>query len=266
MSLPSTLVAFDLDGTLLTECSELPVAHERAVRELLRHGVQVAIVTGRPLPTALWVHRHLRLTTPMACYNGSWVGHPDRPALAARCLAGADVRAVIAAVADLPGALCAYPGAMDWIMDREIPHTRAWRDFYRMPIPVQPERFAAWEGPSFKLMYVDAPERMPAVAIALQRRFAGRFQVSLSQADRIEIMPGGITKAWGLEHLARHLGVPRERVWAVGDAENDREMIQWAGHGCVMGHAGASLRDLARHVLPGVQARGVAALPRLVLG
>lgn len=266
MDLPPTLVALDLDGTLLTDGSELPHAHERAVRELVRQGVQVVIVTGRPLPTALWVYRRLSLATPMACYNGSWVGIPGQHTLAERQLAGGDVRAIITATVGLPGALCAYPSAMEWIMDREIPHTRAWRDFYRMIIPVLPERFTDWQGPSFKMMYVDVPERMPAVARELQRRFAGRFQVSLSQPDRIEIMPGGITKAWGLERLAVHLGVARERVWAVGDAENDREMIQWAGHGCVMGQADASLRDLARHLLPGVQARGIAALPRLVLG
>lgn len=259
-----TLVGFDLDGTLLTETSELPAAHERAIHDLRRAGVQVAIVTGRPLPTALWVWERLHLSTPLACYNGGWVGFPGQPPFAQRPLSGADVRDIIAAVDGLGGALCAYPSAMEWIMDREILHTRAWREFYRMPIPVQPERFAAWEGTSCKMMYVAAPALIPGLVATMRQRFAGRFLVAASQDDRIEIMPAGITKAWGLQHLAEHLGVPRERVWGVGDAENDREMVAWAGHGCVMGQASARLRDIARHVLPGVQARGIAALPALV--
>jgi Cof subfamily protein (haloacid dehalogenase superfamily) len=262
--MPPTLVGFDLDGTLLTETSELPAAHERAIHELMRMGVQVAIVTGRPLPTALWVQHHLRLTAPLACYNGGWVGHPGREPFAQRPLSGADVRDIIAAVDGLGGALCAYPTAMDWIMDREIVHTLAWREFYGMPIPVVPERFAAWEGTSCKMMYVADPALIPGLVATMRQRFAGRFQVAQSQPDRIEIMPAGIDKAWGLRHLAAHLGVARERVWAVGDADNDREMIAWAGHGCVMGQACHTLRSLARHVLPGVQARGIAALPGLV--
>ena len=58
----------------------------------------------------------------------------------------------------------------------------------------------------------------------------------------------------------------RADVWAVGDADNDREMVAWAGHGCVMGHAPESLRRLAKHVLPGIREEGLSQLPALVLG
>lgn len=261
-----TLVALDLDGTLLDECSELPAAHERAVRDLLHRGVLVAIVTGRALPTARWVHERLRLTTPMGCFNGGWVGYPGRSEapLAQRTLSAIDVREIIATAKNWDGALCAYRTADDWIMDREIEHTRAWRSFYQMPIPVLPAAFADWQGTSCKMMFVAPEADMPSILATMRHAFAGRFVVAQSQPDRVEIMPMGITKAWGLAHLAAHLGVPRERVWAVGDNDNDREMIAWAGHGCVMGQAGDHLHRVARYRLPGIQARGIAALETLM--
>lgn len=262
--MPPRLVALDLDGTLLDDASELPAGHERTVRELIGLGVHVAIVTGRPLLTTRWVHAQLGLATPAVCFNGGWVGGMDGATLAHAPLPEADVRAVVAELGEDDGAICCYPGADEWIMDRETRHTRRWREFYRAPIAVDRARIADWRGPSCKLMFVAEPGLLARVAARVRARFAGHLHVVVSQPDRFEVCPAGITKAWGLERLAAHLGVARERVWAVGDADNDREMIAWAGHGCAMGHAPAAVRALARHVLPGIAARGLCALPALL--
>lgn len=262
-----SLVALDLDGTLLSYDSTLPAGHQHAIRELHRQGVAVAIATGRMVLTAQWVHEALRLTTPLIAFNGGWVGHPDRPSLpplAVATLTEIEVQAIIAVLRGFPGATCGYPDARTWLMDCEIPATARWREIYQVDIRIDDEPFRLWHGPSHKVMFVTEPLLVPDICATLRRIFAGRFQVMVSQEDRIEILPGPITKAWGLERLANHLGIPRERVWAVGDADNDREMIAWAGHGCVMGQAHHSLKAIARHVLPGVQARGLCALPDLI--
>ncbi len=261
------LVALDLDGTLLGYDSTLPSGHVHAIRQLLEQGVLVAIATGRMVLTAQWVHAQLRLTTPLIAFNGGWVGNPDLPQqapLAVAALTEVETRAIIAVLREFPGATCGYPDARTWLMDCEIPATENWREIYRIDIRINDEPFRQWQGPSHKVMFVTDPLLVPEVSATLRRIFAGRFQVVASQHDRIEILPGPVTKAWGLEHVARHLGVARDQVWAVGDADNDREMIAWAGHGCVMGQAHHSLKDIARHVLPGVHARGLCALPGLM--
>lgn len=262
--MPTRLVALDLDGTLLTEGSELPAGHERAVRTLRAMGVAVAIVTGRPLLTSRWVQARLGLDAPLVCFNGAWVGRPYAEPLAQSVLAEQDVRDLVAELARDEGAICCYPRADVWIMDREIALTRRWRELYQAPIAIDAERIADWRGPSCKLMFVADPDRLAAVAARLRTCFADRFHVVVSQPDRFEVSRRGITKEWGLVRLAAHLGVAREHVWAVGDADNDREMVAWAGHGCAMGHAPDGLLRLARHVLPGIGARGLCVLPDLL--
>ncbi len=264
-TMPSrTLVALDLDGTLLTYESTLPEGHARAIRELHRAGHQVAIVTGRMVLTAEWVWRELRLTTPMVAFNGGWVGIPGKTPFAVAMLRGEQVREILAALTDFPGARTAYPDAHRWLMDIEIPRTHRWREIYRIDIEIGEKPFAHWEGPSHKVMFIGEPELIPVVAAELKRRFQGRYQVVVSQSDRLEVLPGHVTKEWGLRHLAHRLGIDRQQVWAVGDADNDIEMIRWAGHGCVMGQAEPQLKRLARHQLPAVQARGLCALPGLM--
>lgn len=258
------LAAFDLDGTLVDHHLLLPAGHERTVRELARRGVRVAIVTGRGLMTAVPLWKRLRLDTPIACFNGGWVGIPGERMLAARLLAEGEVRMLQEALAGFPGSICLYPAPDRWLMDRETEWTRGWCDFYRVPIEIDSAPFTAWHGTSHKMMVVGDPASLPAVMNRLIARFGQRFSIVLSQPDRFEILPTGIDKAWGLQRIAAALGVRRERVWAIGDADNDVGMVRWAGHGCAMGQATPALRRVARHILPAIAARGICALPLLM--
>jgi Cof subfamily protein (haloacid dehalogenase superfamily) len=258
------LIALDLDGTLLTEDSRLTAGHERAVAQLRRQGAHVAIVTGRPVLISAWIWKRLRLDTPLVCFNGGWVGFPERKAFAALRLEQADVRDILEALEGQGGVACGYPDEKSWWMDRVAMETAGWGDRYGAAIQVRPGDFAPWQGPSFKVMYVADPKRIPTIAKGLRAHFGRRFHVVVSQPDRLEVLPQGISKVWGLERLAGMLGVPRSHVWAVGDAENDIEMVAWAGHGCAMGHCPDSLRRVARHILPGIHARGLCALVPLV--
>ena len=51
----------------------------------------------------------------------------------------------------------------------------------------------------------------------------------------------GVSKASALARVAARRGIGREDVLAVGDGDNDREMLRWAGHGVAMGQAPASV-------------------------
>ena len=53
----------------------------------------------------------------------------------------------------------------------------------------------------------------------------------------IEVVPLGISKATGIEELARPLGITAEDVVAFGDMPNDVPMLGWAGLGVAMGNA-----------------------------
>ena len=53
----------------------------------------------------------------------------------------------------------------------------------------------------------------------------------------IEVVPLGISKATGVEELARPLGITAEGVVAFGDMPNDVPMLAWAGLGVAMGNA-----------------------------
>ena len=97
-------------------------------------------------------------------------------------------------------------------------------------------------------------------------RFDGHLDIVRSHRLFVEGNPRGVSKGSALAWLAQRLGIPRERVLAVGDNDNDRSMIEWAGVGVAMGNSPPTLQAIADWVAPSVEGDGVAAaLDRFVL-
>lgn len=75
----------------------------------------------------------------------------------------------------------------------------------------------------------------------------------------MDLSPVGISKAFGLAHVAEDLGVDPADVLAIGDGRNDIEMLRWAGRGVAMGQAVPEVADAADAVTASVDDDGAAA-------
>lgn len=81
----------------------------------------------------------------------------------------------------------------------------------------------------------------------------------------LDLTPPGVSKASALETLRRNLGVYPDHTVAVGDGNNDIEMLRWAGRSAAMGNAPDRVRAAAHEVLPSVEEDGVlSVLNRLI--
>ncbi len=259
------LIACDLDGTLLTNGNCIPQPHVAAVATLEAMGIAVVIVTGRPMLSTLGIQRSLGLSAPLVCFNGVWVGHPGAPPLHQDMLAGDEVRVALEPLmARQRGSINLYPGPDRWLMDRLCPTTAAWPQLYGVPITVDAAILDDWQEPSCKILYADEPAEISALCPQLQAHFQGRFHVVISQEDRLEITRPGATKDRGLAVLCQHLGIAQAETWAVGDSDNDIEMLRWAGLGLAMGQASAGVKAAAGQVLPSINEAGMQVLPDLV--
>eukprot|EP00246_Nothoceros_aenigmaticus_P011025 TRINITY_DN2829_c0_g2_i1.p1 TRINITY_DN2829_c0_g2~~TRINITY_DN2829_c0_g2_i1.p1 ORF type:complete len:221 (-),score=32.41 TRINITY_DN2829_c0_g2_i1:181-843(-) len=62
----------------------------------------------------------------------------------------------------------------------------------------------------------------------------GRATVVQAVPEMLEILPPNTSKGGGVKQLLEHLGIGTEEVMAVGDGENDKEMLELAGLGVAM--------------------------------
>jgi len=74
----------------------------------------------------------------------------------------------------------------------------------------------------------------------------------------LDLAPVGVSKASGLEYVARELGVDAPDVLAIGDGRNDIEMLQWAGRGVAMGQSIDEVQESADAVTGSVHDEGAA--------
>ena len=96
----------------------------------------------------------------------------------------------------------------------------------------------------------------------------GDLAVSLTSAlpGMTEVLPAGASKADGVLRYLGEVGLPPDAVLAVGDAENDVELLLLAGIGAAVENAGPSAMRAADVVVPSNAAGGVAdAIEKFVL-
>jgi hydroxymethylpyrimidine pyrophosphatase-like HAD family hydrolase len=74
----------------------------------------------------------------------------------------------------------------------------------------------------------------------------------------LDLAPVGVSKAYGVEYVARELGVEQDDVLAIGDGRNDIELRRWAGRGVAMGQAVEEVRAAADFVTDAVHDDGAA--------
>lgn len=67
----------------------------------------------------------------------------------------------------------------------------------------------------------------------------------LAEAASLEISSYGINKGGGLEKLCEHLGISLRETIAVGDADNDIEVLKRAGLAVAMGNANDTVKGIA---------------------
>ncbi|NLG68226.1 MAG: HAD family phosphatase [Firmicutes bacterium] len=256
------MLVTDIDGTLLDDGGRLSRSNREALGQLIERGVHVTLATGRTLAASRELAARIGIRLPLITCNGSQVVDPSGAVLMERRLAPETVDDVV----DLAGrlGLCGFAYLTKGVVpvaggERRADHLLA-EDRARLLAPVtRPGPDAPWyaEGGGIKLLLLGEP----AAADALERAAAaGRqpFSAVRSGPDCIEVMAPGVSKATGLRFLSSRLGLPLERVVAVGNAGNDLEMVRQAGVGVAVATAEPQLLALADYVAPPHWADGVA--------
>ncbi len=93
----------------------------------------------------------------------------------------------------------------------------------------------------------------------LSKRFEGRIQIMHHRSGKsCDLDKYGMNKSVGMKAVCSYLGVESSQVYAFGDGDNDREMLEFAGHGIAMGIHKPSLDSCAEFVTRTVKDEGIA--------
>ncbi|NDJ62488.1 MAG: Cof-type HAD-IIB family hydrolase [Chloroflexi bacterium] len=262
------LVVIDVDGTLLNSQHQVSARTEAAVKAAIAQGVQVMLATGKTRGAATSLIKRFDLKTPGIYSQGLMVYDGDGNVLHQQTLDAAISRLVITFAEDRGFVVLAYSGTRILMRAR---HEEAIQGLMRYhetePEVVGPLQNLLSTEPINKLVAVGDPRQVKALRWQLNIQIGD--QAKLVQAgvpNMLEVVPAGSSKGSALRQVLQTLQIPADQVLAIGDAENDIEMIRVAGIGVAMGQAEQQIKDAADHVTATNDQDGVAeALERFVL-
>jgi len=245
------LIVLDLDGTLLNDNKTINKHTKEILFRAKQAGHQIMIATGRPYRASELYYRELQLSTPIVNFNGAYIHHPTNLHWQAihRPLQLSVVHDVVDSVCVL-----AYENLIAEVLDEVYVQNADDRlsGLFNMGNPritIGNLSYTLKEHPTSLLIQAEE-KNVPTIRKHLQdvhaeliehRRWGAPFPV-------IEIVKRGLNKAVGIDHIAKEMQIPRERIIAFGDEDNDLEMIDYAGIGIAMGNAIPELKKIAKDI------------------
>jgi Cof subfamily protein (haloacid dehalogenase superfamily) len=264
------LVVVDLDGTLLNSKGTMSEGNEAALKKVIEQDVQVVIATGKTRISATPVIERLGLTTPGIYLQGLAIYQADGSISFQKTLEPEIARQVITFAEDRGYKLVAYSGNRILVRE-EHKRGKELAEIYGEPMPeaVGPLQNLLGEMPIHKLIAIwdDDPRKVKALRWQLDMQLAGK--ATLVQAmipDMVEILPPKTSKGVALQSLLKQLSITASETLAIGDGENDIEMLKFAGVSVAIGNADERLKAIADHVVGTNDEDGVAeALKKFVI-
>jgi Cof subfamily protein (haloacid dehalogenase superfamily) len=254
-------VAMDLDGTVLDETFEPTARTADAIASAEAAGIACLIATGRMFVSARRIAGKLGIQRPLVCYQGALVADPvSGEVLVHRPIEAPLAREILRA---MPTEHARHSNLYiddELYVWEENEATRRYSQVSGVEMHIVGP-LADWiEQPTTKIVTVGHPDEMDVLRDQLQPLFGSRAFIAKSLPYFLEFAAPGVSKASGLALLADLLGFSAEEAVAVGDAENDREMLDWAGCGLAVANASDLLKGEADAVIPSVHDDGVAQL------
>lgn len=256
------LVAVDLDGTLIDSSKSICPEIKTLVDRLHLMGVRFTIATGRFHESAVKYAHELGLNTPIITSSGACIA-------AASGHVQCDLRIPFQVAKDIvresektAGVLYAFSGNKVFV---NKPSTFSPRYSKSLAVPIHLKRDLLAhmnQDPTMLVLRFPEPCHAKAVREKMRDLVGNKVRVISSMPYFVDFLHPGASKANALKALCASLGIDPEEVLAIGDGENDLEMLQWAGTGALVSNAPESIKDKADYVSQGESTEGVMEIVR----
>ncbi|MGE9834691.1 sugar-phosphatase [Streptococcus sp. ZY19097] len=256
------LVAVDIDGTLITSDRKITPEVYQAIQDAKAQGVKIIIATGRPIAGVQNLLDELNLKDAgdyVITFNGGLVQDTST---------GEDIVKEIMTYEDyqdiefLSRKLNVHMHAITkegiYTANRNIgKYTVHESTLVNMPIFYRtPEEMANKE--IVKMMFIDDPEILDAAIAKIPQEFHDKYNIVKSTPFYLEFMNKNTSKGNAIIHLAEKMGLSKNQTMAIGDAENDRAMLEVVGNPVVMENGTAELKKIAKYITKSNEESGVA--------
>lgn len=245
------MIALDMDGTLLSSEKHILPETRKAIEQALQAGKFVVIASGRAVSEVEIYKEELGKIRYAVCTSGGVIyDRQEQKILYSHEIEDKWKREILRAAVEADAMVyCISEGKV--IAERE---KLKRMDEYHMGIysgmaeQIYVKVDDIWETcveQNIPLEKINLYSKTDEIREKLYQKLKDLpVTIAFAEGKSLEINPAGITKAHGLEKLGEHLSVKAEEIIAVGDADNDKEMLGFAGLSVAMGNAIPEIKQI----------------------
>jgi Cof subfamily protein (haloacid dehalogenase superfamily) len=272
------MLAVDIDGTLLGSDFHVSPVDLEALRRAHESGVEVLLVTGRRHTFALPMAQQLGFDLWLISSNGAVTRSIHGESFHRDLLQVETCRQLCAVMRE-------FRGNTVITFDKESKGALVLERMDELTVSIQRwleknMQYIEFVVPLEDALVADPVQAMFCGPIARMREALSRLEASglgeqitvsrteypLRDLSIVDVLNRNCSKGFAVERWARHRGIAREQVMAIGDNYNDVEMLAFAGVPFIMGNASDELKAKGWAVTRSNDENGVAAAIEQVLG
>ncbi len=244
----------DVDGTLDYRCTGIANKVIESARDFVSRGGKLALATGRAIVSSKDIAKDLHVNAPSILYGGTMIYDFNKEQQLWTCPLSHGIleiaKEIVITFPDI--SLLAFSDMGIYILNEN-------EMLWKKGIPQECDhRFCSKEisGNLLKLNFCGEHERIEQLR---DTYFTNEiYNFSFSSHHFAEVVSSKAGKGIAIRVLSRLLNIPLQNFVAMGDAQNDMEMLQLAGTSFAVGNATEPLKSVADYILPHCSEEGAA--------
>jgi Cof subfamily protein (haloacid dehalogenase superfamily) len=256
---PIKMVIADVDGTLVTQEKVLTKRAVDAVLRLHDAGIQFSITSGRPPRGMAMLIEPLKLTQPLAAFNGGVLIQPDLATVVDQNFLPAGVPEQVIDSIEKHGLDVWIYTATDWFV-RDVNGTHVAREQWTVKFPPKVVKtFDGLLGQVAKIVGVsDDLEGVAKCEKDVQQAGGTHISAARSQPYYLDVTHPKANKGEVVLAMSKLLNIPAEEIATIGDMPNDVLMFKKSGTSIAMGNASKEVQGSATYVTSANEDEGFA--------
>jgi Cof subfamily protein (haloacid dehalogenase superfamily) len=261
------MVIADVDGTLVTQEKVLTKKAVEAVLRLHEAGIQFSVTSGRPPRGMAMLIDPLKLTQPLAAFNGGVLIQPDLTTVVDQRFLPAEVpEKVIEAIESHGLDVWVYTDTGWFVRNPNAAHVAREQWTVKFP-PTVVKTFAGLLARVAKIVGVsDDYDRVAKCEKDVQQAGGTHISAARSQPYYLDVTHPEANKGGVVLAMSKLLNIPVDQVATIGDMPNDVLMFEKSGVSIAMGNASPEVQASATYVTSTNEEEGFArAIEEVVL-
>lgn len=254
-------IAIDLDDTLLDKKKNISFQNRQAIQKAIANHIYIVIASGRPYFRVKPILEQLNMVNGdnyVITFNGGVISNATNQLLVCeKRLSNQDIQNIFTISKRYDLCCMVYQGNQIYSVQLE-PSILRLPVYQGIDFTFQNHEKIGQIAYAHKIIFASEEEKIKRYKQNVISELGKTFTIVQSTPNFLEILPLNTSKGEAIQTLAKSLGITKEEIMVIGDAENDVSMFEVAHVKVAMANAISDLKQKATFITKSCEEDGVA--------